>query len=105
MNTATITGTVTSLPTYKTRGFVPTTDFDVAVTTGRRTYTLHVQALNTQAKTARRYVIGDQVAVSGFLNSEAFDMPDRSVWYRVKIVAFEVEHRPAPDTDPLGGQQ
>jgi single-stranded DNA-binding protein len=105
MNTATITGTVSTVPTCKTRGFEPTTDFDVTVTTGRRTYTLHVQALNGEAKTARRYLIGDQVAVTGYLNSEAFDMPDRSVWYRVKIVAYEVEHRQASDTDSLGGEQ
>ena len=93
MNTATITGTVSSVPTFKHRGFVPTTDFDVTVAVGRRRHTLHVQALNDQAKVARRYVIGDHVAVTGYLNSEAFDMPDRSVWQRVKIVAYEIDHR------------
>jgi len=105
MNTATISGTVSSAPTFMHRGFVPTTDFDVTVPVGRRRHTLHVQALNDQARVARRYVIGDHVAVTGYLNSEAFDMPDRSVWQRVKIVAYEIDHEPAPDTSPLGGER
>lgn len=101
MNTAAITGIVATIPTYKLRGFLPATDFDVTVTTGRRTYTIHVQALNDQAKTARRYVTGDLVAITGYLHTEACDMPDRSVWHRVKIVAYEIDYRPAPDTYPI----
>lgn len=105
MNTATITGIVSSVPTFRHRGFVPATDFDVTVAVGRRCHTLHVQALNDLAKVARRYVVGDHVAVTGYLNSEAFDMPDRSVWHRVKIVAYEIDHQPAPDTEQFGGER
>ncbi len=101
MNTAAIAGTVATTPIYKTRGCLPTTDFDVTVTCGRRNHTIHVQALNDQARTARRYVPGDHVAITGYLHSEACDMPDRSVWHRVKIVAYEIDHQPAPDTNPL----
>ena len=60
-----------------------------------------MQALNDQAKTAGRYVAGDLVAVTGYLHTEACDMPDRSIWHRVKIVAYEIDHQPAPDTHPI----
>ena len=61
MNTATITGTVSTVPTFKHRGFVPTTDFEVTVLTGRRCHTLHV--------------------------------------------SYEIDHQPAPHTEPVGGER
>jgi hypothetical protein len=101
MNTTAITGTVATSPRYRVRAFVPTTDFDVTVEFARRSYTFHVRLMNDLAKTARRYVPGDHVAVVGYLHSEPFDMPDCSVWHRVEIVGYEIEHQPASDTQPV----
>ena len=92
MNNVAIIGRVTSTPRHHYSGFMHTTECDLTTRTGRRDYVLHVVAHNDLAHTARHLAIGDQVAVTGYLRSEAFDMPDRSIWYRVEIVAYELDH-------------
>ncbi|MGE0307160.1 MAG: single-stranded DNA-binding protein [Acidimicrobiia bacterium] len=104
MNTAAITGIVATAPRYRMREVLPTTTFDVSVAFARRTYTFHVRALNDLAKETRYLRPGDQLAINGYLHSELYDMPDRSVWYRVEIVAYDVEvlsHLPIGDYDEV----
>lgn len=92
MNNVAITGRVTSAPKHTYSGFMHTTQFDLTTRTGRRDDLLHVVVHNDLAHTARHLDIGDEVAVTGYLRSEAFDMPERSIWYRVEVVAYEVDH-------------
>jgi hypothetical protein len=94
MNTAAITGNVATAPRCRVRGFVPTTTFDITVDFARRGYTFHVRAMNDLARSSRRLRVGDLVAVNGYLHAEAFDMPDCSIWHRVEIVAYEIDHHP-----------
>ena len=96
MNHTAVTGTVATIPRYRIRGFVPTTTFDLHVDMARRTYTFHIRALNSLAKQSRRFHVDDPVAITGYLHAEPYDMPDRSIWHRVEIVAYEIDHR----TDP-----
>lgn len=100
MNTVAVSGTIATQPQYRTRGFVPTTSFDVHVEFARRIYMFHIRAMNDLARTTRRYRPGDHVAVTGYLHAEPFDMPDRSVWHRVEIVAYEIDRhsQAAPTT-------
>ena len=93
MNNVAIIGRVTSTPRHHYSGFMHTTEFDLSTRTGRRDNVLHVVAHNDLAQTARHLAIGDQVAVTGYLRSEAFDMPDRSIWYQVESVAYELDRR------------
>ena len=72
------------------------------MTTARREYTFHVTALNEFAKTARLFAAGDRVELSGYLHSELFDMPDRTVWHHVEIVAYEIDHETALDRAATG---
>jgi len=97
MNTAAITGIIPTEPRYRIRGFTPVTTFDVTVPFARRSYTFHVRALNDLAKTSRHWHAGDEVSVTGYLHAEPYDMPDRSVWHRVDIVAYEIDHRPGSE--------
>jgi hypothetical protein len=94
MNTAALTGDVATAPRYRLRGFVPTTTFDIQVDFARRVYTFHVRAMNDLAKTCRHLRPGDPVAVTGYLHAEPYDMPDCSIWHRVEIVAYEIDHHP-----------
>ena len=95
MNSVALTGRAASPPTHTFSGFMHRTEFDVIATTARRACTFHVAALNELAKAARRFTVGDRIDVSGYLDSEPFDMPDRSVWHRVEIVAYEIDHERA----------
>ena len=101
MNTTAITGHVATTPRYRVRGFVPTTTFDVRVDFARRLYTFHVRAMNDLAKTSRHFRVADQVAITGYLHAEPYDMPDSSIWHRVEIVAYEIEHQPHPAATEL----
>lgn len=92
MNLTTISGTIASIPRYRSRGFVPTTTFDIHVDVAHRTHTFHVRAMNDLAKQSRHLHAGDTVAITGYLHAEPYDMPDRSIWHRVEIVANEIDH-------------
>jgi len=96
MNSAAITGTVSSAPRHRVRGFVPATTFDVCVDFARRSYTFRVRAMNDLANDTRHLHVGDPVAVTGYLHAEPYDMPDRTVWHRVEIVAYEIDVQPLP---------
>jgi hypothetical protein len=102
MNTVALTGLVASSPAHHFSGFMHRTEFDITVTTARREYTFHVSALNELAKAARRLEVGDRVEITGYLRSEPFDMPDRTVWHRVEIVAYEIDRQPADGRAPAG---
>lgn len=95
MNSVTVIGVVTTQPDHRVSGFTHSTAFDITVTTGRRENTLHVTARNDLAKDARHLHVGEHVAIVGYLLSDAFDMPDRTVWYRVEIVADQIDRQPA----------
>lgn len=94
MNTTAITGHVATTPRYRVRGFVPTTTFHVRVDFARRLYPFHVRAMNDLAKTSRHFRVADKVAITGYLHAEPYDMPDSSIWHRVEIVAYEIDHQP-----------
>lgn len=81
------------------------TEFDITVTTGRRRSTFHVTALNDLAKTARHFTTGDRIELTGYLHAEPFDMPDRTTWHRVEIIAYEIDHHPTPATATSGAQR
>lgn len=98
MNLTVITGTIASIPRYRLRGFVPTTTFDICVDVARRTHTFHIRAMNDLAKQSRHLRTGDPVTIIGCLHAEPNDMPDRSIWHRVEIVADQIE----PRIDPTG---
>lgn len=102
MNSVALTGRVASSPAHHFSGFMHRTDFDIVVTTAGREYTFHVSALNELAKTARRLQVGDRVEITGYLHSEPFDMPDRTVWHRVEVVAYEIDRGPADRRSPAG---
>lgn len=105
MNNVAITGRVATTPHHTYSGFMHRTEFDISVMTARREYTFHVTALNDLARTARRLDTGDHVAISGYLHSEPFDMPDRTVWHRVEIVAYEIDHQLSLDPITIGAMQ
>lgn len=94
MNNVAITATIASAPRY-TPGVPRTSNFDVTVTTTRRDGTLHITTYNDLAASTRHLRIGDRVAVTGYLRSEPFDMPDGTVRHRVEIVAYEIDREPA----------
>jgi hypothetical protein len=54
---------------------------------GERVDRFQVIAHRYVASALRDVHAGGSVTVNGHLRSEPFDMPDRSVWYRVAIVA------------------
>lgn len=93
MNTAAVSGTVATVPRYRTRGFVPTTTFDIRVDFARRAYTFHVRAMNDLARQSRHFQVADPVEITGYLHAEPYDMPDRSLWHRVEIVAYEIDRQ------------
>ena len=90
MNLTAITGTIATIPRYRIRGFVPTTTFDIHVDAARRTHTFHIRACNDLAKQSRHLRVDDPVAITGHLHAESYDMPDRSIWHRVEIVADRI---------------
>ena len=104
MNTAAITGTVATVARYRIRGFVPTTTFDIEVDFARRVYAFHVRAMNDLAKNSRHLGVGDPVAFTGYLHAEPYDMPDCSIWHRVEIVAYEIDHHPRLAPATTGGE-
>lgn len=96
MNLTVITGTIATIPRYRLRGFVPTTTFDIHVDVARRTDTFHIRAMNDLAKRSRLLHPGVPVTIIGYLHAEPNDMPDRSIWHRVEIVADRIEPRINP---------
>jgi len=96
MNFTLITGRVATPPRFRGRGRVARTTFDVTVQFAGRSQTIHVRAMNDVARRARRLQLGDPVAIAGHLQSEPFDMPDRSVWHRIEIVPHEIDHHVIP---------
>lgn len=105
MNSVAITGLVATTPTHTFVGFMHRTRFSIEVSTGRRQHILEVVALNDLARTARRLAIGDPIGVTGYLHAEPFDMPDRTIWQRVDIVAYEIDHQHACEHQPTGPQR
>jgi len=96
MNLSVITGTIATIPHYRIRRFVPTTTFDIHVEVARRTDTFHIRTMHDLAKESRHLHPGDPVTIFGYLHAEPHDMPDRSTWHRVKIVADQIEPRVNP---------
>ena len=105
MNSVAVTGRVATTPVHTYAGFMHRTRFSIEVTTGRRQHTLDVVALNDLAKSARCLTIGDPIGVTGYLHAEPFDMPDRTIWHRVDIVAYEIDRQPTCDHEPAGTQR
>lgn len=102
MNSVIVAGTVASAPDHHYVRLTHTTEFDVDVATATRrprTDRLHVVAREHLAGPAARLAVGTPVAVAGFLRSEAFDMPDRSIWHRVEIVAHSITRLGPSDQD------
>jgi single-stranded DNA-binding protein len=92
MNSVNLTGRLVSEPEHRYRAFTHVTEFDVEVPVHKRRYDrFHVVAHNDLACIARRLPIGVTVAVVGTLRSEAYDMPDRSIWYKTEILAHELD--------------
>jgi hypothetical protein len=92
MNSVNITGRLVTEPDYCFRGFMHVTDFDIEVAVHkRRTDRFHVVTCNDLAPTARWLLVGATIAVNGSLRSEAHDMPDRSIWYKTEILAYELD--------------
>ncbi len=89
MNTATLTGLVVGLPSNHRRiiGSTTTFDLDVLAPGGQRVDRFHVIAYRDVACDLRNVHSGDSLTVTGHLRSEPCDMPDRSVWLRVELVA------------------
>jgi len=93
MNSVNVTGQLVTEPDYCFRGFMHVTEFDIEIAVHkRRRYRFHVVAMNDLARTARCLLIGATVAVNGTLRSEPYDMPDRSVWHKTEILAYELDH-------------
>jgi single-stranded DNA-binding protein len=94
MNAATISGLVAGMPHSRRRiiGATTTFDLDVLAPGGERVDRFHVIAYRDAAGDLRNLKPGDSVTVTGHLRSEPWDMPDRSVWYRVELVAHAITH-------------
>lgn len=101
MNTTAITGTVTTIPRYRIRAFVPTTAFDVRVDFARRAYTFRISALNDLARTAQTIQVGDHVAITGYLHLEPASTDPTALHF--EIVAYEIDHQPGHPAE--GGDQ
>jgi hypothetical protein len=92
MNRVTIGGVVVGTPTCR-RSLVRTTthfELDVSAEDGERVDRFQVVASRDLADDLRGVRHGDVITVTGYLRSEPFDMPDRSVWYRVELVACAI---------------
>ena len=89
MNGATISGKVVSAPILHRCRLVAKAEFDLDVPApcGDRIDRFHVVAGRDLAAAVGDVRQGDPIAVTGYLRSEPFDMPDRTVWYRVELVA------------------
>lgn len=89
MNTATVTGLVATAPRDRRRiiGSTTTFDLDVLAPGGERVDRFHVIAYRDAAHDLHNVRPGDSLTVTGHLRSEPFDMPDRTVWHRVELVA------------------
>ena len=92
MNAATISGLVVATPSTRRRirGSTTTFDLDVLAPGGERVDRFHVVAHRDVAGDLRNVDPGDSVTVTGHLQAEPCDMPDRSVWYRVEVVAHTI---------------
>ena len=53
--------------------------------------------MNDLATQSRHLRVDAPVAITGYLHAEPYDMPDRSIWHRVEIIAYEIE-QPADPT-------
>jgi len=92
MNSVTITGQVVGVPDHAYHGFTHVTEFDIEVPVQRRrTDRFHVVTLNDLAQSTAQLPAGTRVAITGTLRSEAYDMPDRSVWHKTEIRAYELD--------------
>ena len=88
MNTVNLTGRLVTEPEHRHWVFKHVTEFDIEVAAhNRRSDRFHVVTRNDLACNARRLPIGVTVTVIGTLRSEAYDMPDRSIWYKTEILA------------------
>lgn len=103
MNTAAITGTIATPPTYNVHGFVP--HHAVQRHGQHRSPRAHTPRPNNERPRQDRAPLGpgDHVAVVGYLHAEPHDMPDRTVWQRVEIVVLVIDHQPAAVNHPLDG--
>jgi hypothetical protein len=93
VNAATLSGLVVTAPTARRRLAYSTTAFDLDVLGpgGERVDRFHVISSRDAISDLRHTLhAGDAVTVTGHLRSEPFDMPDRSVWYRVELVARSI---------------
>lgn len=92
MNSVSLAGRLVTEPEHYYRAFTHVTEFDIEVAVHKhRNDRFHVVTCNDLACTARRVPVGVSVAVVGTLRSEAFDMPDRSIWYKTEILAYELD--------------
>ena len=89
VNSVNITGRLVTAPEHCFRGFTHVTEFDIEVPIHkRRDDRFHILTYNELARSAKHLTLGTSVAITGFLRSEAYDMPDRSIWHKTEIVAF-----------------
>jgi hypothetical protein len=65
-------------------------ELDVLAPGGERVDRFQVVAYRDLTDDLRGVRRDDSITVTGYLRSEALDMPDRSVWYRVELVAHTV---------------
>jgi hypothetical protein len=89
MIAATVSGLLVGAPSARRRiiGSTTTFDIDVLAPGGERIDRFHVIAYRDAACDLGNVRSGDSITVTGYLRSEPWDMPDRSIWYRVELVA------------------